>query len=48
MFNTCYKQHMAEITITTITTTTTTTTLFQHRQRSSVQHYNQAFIENRE
>lgn len=44
MFNTCYKQHMAEITITTITTTT----LFQHRQRSSVQHYNQAFIENRE
>lgn len=46
MFNTCYKQHMAEITITTITTTTTT--LFQHRQRSSVQHYNQAFIENRE
>ena len=45
MFNTCYKQHMAEITITTITTTTT---LFQHRQRSSVQHYNQAFIEHRE
>lgn len=45
MFNTCYKQHMAEITTTTITTTTT---LFQHRQRSSVQHYNQAFIENRE
>ena len=27
MFNTCYKQHMAE----------TTTTLLQHRQRSSVQ-----------